>query len=281
MSTLVTGEAGGEQRIQCVEVTRPRPGVAMLRLDRPDVLNALNLRLRQALAARLLALESDGGVRAIVLAGHPKAFCAGADLTEYVGATPENVIAREMDRLWGAVAHCRKPLIAAVRGHALGGGCELALHADLIVAGNTARFGQPEVLLGLMPGGGATQRLTRCIGKARAMQMMLTGEPVSASLALEWGLINEVTADDAVETRALDMAERIAQLPTLAVRFIKEAVIESQQSALDRGLQLERKSFQILFATADKDEGIRARLERRPPRFAAPDDSRGKPVPPP
>lgn len=250
-----------------IELSRPAPGVALLRLNRPEVLNALNLALRRALASQVSVLDTDPSVRAIVLAGGSKAFCAGADLHEYAEATPEEIVLREMDRLWGAIAHCRKPIVAAVRGHALGGGCELALHADLVVAGASARFGQPEVLLGLMPGGGATQRLARTIGKARAMQMLLLADPLPALKALEWGLVNEVVADEQVEPQALEIAGRIAALPALAVRFIKEAVLESQNAPLERGLALERKSFQLLFGTADQREGVQARLQRRPARF--------------
>jgi enoyl-CoA hydratase/carnithine racemase len=138
---------------------RPAEGVVLLRLHRPAVLNALNLALRRALAASFLRLDADPAARVIVLAGGPRAFCAGADLNEYVDAAPIEIVERRMDRLWDAIAACRKPVIAAVRGHALGGGCELAMHADIIVAGDSARFGQPEVLVGIMPGGGATQRL--------------------------------------------------------------------------------------------------------------------------
>lgn len=246
---------------------RPSDGVARLRLNRPAVLNALNLALRRELAAAFARLDADDAVRAIVLAGGEKAFCAGADLAEYVDAAPPEIIARDLDRLWGALSGCRKPVVAAVRGHALGGGCELAMHADLIVAGEGARFGQPEILIGLMPGGGATQRLTRAVGKFRAMKMLLTGEPVDARAALAMGLASEVVADAEVEARASALASRIAALPALAARFIKEAVLGGMNTSLDAGLQLERKSFQLLFSTADKTEGIRARLEKRPPRF--------------
>lgn len=249
---------------------RPSPGVALLRLHRPAVLNALNLALRRALAAAFESLEADESVHAIVLAGGERAFCAGADLHEYVQATPPDIIGRHMDRLWGAIARCRKPVIAAVRGHALGGGCELALHADLIVAGQGARFGQPEVLIGLMPGGGATQRLTRAVGKFRAMRLLLLGEPIGAAEALALGLASEVVPDDEVESRALALAARLAAGPQQAVRFIKEAVIEGMNLPLEQGLQFERKSFQLLFATGDKTEGIRARLEKRSPRFGQP-----------
>jgi len=247
--------------------SRPAPGVALLRLHRPQVLNALNLQLRRALAEAFTRLDADETVRAIVIAGSERAFCAGADLHEYADATPVEIIGRDMDRLWGAISGCRKPVLACVRGHALGGGCELAMHADLILAGDTAKFGQPEVLIGLMPGGGATQRLTRAVGKFQAMQLLMTGQPVGAAEALQIGLASEVHADAQVEDIALQRAVQLASLPALALRFIKEAVLESMNTTLERGLQHERKSFQLLFSTPDKTEGIRARLEKRAPRF--------------
>ncbi|WP_322013639.1 enoyl-CoA hydratase-related protein [Paraburkholderia sp. J12] len=261
-----------------VLVSTLAPGVACVRLNRPHVLNALNLALRRELAAAFARCDADDTVRVVVLAGGERAFCAGADLAEYVDADPLEIAGRDMGRLWDAVGGCRKPVIAAVRGYALGGGCELAMHADLIVAGTSARFGQPEVSIGLMPGGGATQRLTRAIGKFRAMQLLLTGEAIDAGEALRCGLVSEVVDDAAVEPRALALAKQLAALPVLAVRSIKEAVLESMAGTLDAGLRFERKSFQLLFATSDKTEGIRARLEKRPARFAGTppggDDSR-------
>jgi enoyl-CoA hydratase/carnithine racemase len=247
----------------------PAEGVVLLRLHRPAVLNALNLVLRQALAEAFMRLDADPAVRVVVLAGGERAFCAGADLQEYVDATPLDILARDMGRLWDAIAACRKPVIAAVRGHALGGGCELALHADIIIAGEGARFGQPEVLVGIMPGGGATQRLTRAVGKFRAMRMLLTGEPITAAEALAMGLASDVVPDAQVETHALVLATQLAQGPALAQRFIKEAVIEGMHLPLAQGLQFERKSFQQLFGTADKTEGMRARLGKRAARFAS------------
>lgn len=247
--------------------SRPAEGVALLRLNRPAVLNALNLALRQALALAFTRLDADDAVRVVIIAGSDRAFCAGADLNEYVDATPLEVISRDMDRLWSAIAICRKPVVAAVRGHALGGGCELAMHADFIVAGEGARFGQPEVLVGLMPGGGATQRLTRAVGKFRAMQIMLTGASFDATQALAMGLVSELSADAEVEFRALALASQLARGPQLAQQFIKESVIQSMSLPLEQGLQFDRKSFQLLFATEDKIEGIRARLEKRPPAF--------------
>jgi len=251
---------------------RPAPGLALLRLNRPEVLNALNLQLRRDLAAAFSRLDADPQVRVIILAGSTRTFCAGADLNEYVDATPPEIIGRHMDQLWGAISGCRKPVIAAVRGHALGGGCELAMHADIIVAGSGARFGQPEVKVGIMPGGGATQRLTRAVGKFAAMKILLSGEPFDASAALALGLVSEVVPDAEVEARALALAAQLAALPALALQFIKEAVLEGMNLPLDQGLQFERKSFQLLFSTAAKTEGIRARLEKRGPKFSAHDD---------
>lgn len=245
----------------------PREGVALLRLNRPDVLNALNLELRRALAEAVTRLDADAGVRAIVLAGHEKAFCAGADLAEYVEASPVELMQRRMDLLWGALAQCRKPVIAAVRGYALGGGCELAMHADLIVAGRGARFGQPEVKVGIMPGGGATQRLVQAVGKFRAMHILLRGEPFDAQTAAAMGLVSELQDDAQVEDRALALAGDLAQLPAVALRSIKESVLQGLNVGLDAGLQFERASFHAVFSTGDKTEGMRARLDRRSPTF--------------
>ena len=246
---------------------RPFDGVALLRLNRPAVLNALNLELRRALANAFSRLDADAEIRSIVLAGGDRAFCAGADLTEYVDATPTEIMERQMDRLWGAIGSCRKPVIAAVKGHALGGGCELAMHADILIAGRGARFGQPEVRLGIMPGGGATQRLTQAVGKFAALHILLRGEPFSAEAALAMGLASEVVDDEQVEARALQVANELAALPVLALRLIKEAVLEGLSSGLESGLRFERRSFQTLFSTQDKHEGMCARLEKRRPEF--------------
>lgn len=246
---------------------RPHAGVSLLRIHRPDVLNALNLALRQALAEAFRRLDADPAVRVVVLAGGPKAFCAGADLGEYVDASPIDLLQRRHDLLWGAIAACKKPVIAAVRGHALGGGCELALHADLILAGRSARFGQPEVKVGIMPGGGATQRLTRALGKHRAMKLLLLGEPIDAETAERIGLVAEVLEDEAVENRALALAQQLTELPAVALRLIKESVLMAMETPLSAGLEFERCAFQSSFASPDKHEGMRARLDKRPARF--------------
>lgn len=248
-------------------IDEPAPGVRRLRLHRPAVLNALNLALRRELAAAFTAASDDDAVRVVVLAGSGRAFCAGADLAEYRDATPREIAARRMGPLWDAIARCRQPVIAAVRGHSLGGGCELAMHADLIIAGEGARFGQPEVLVGLMPGGGATQRLPRAIGKFAAMRLLLTGQPIPAREALALGLASEVVPDDEVEPRALAVAVQLAQGPQAAIRAIKDAVITGMNQPLQQGLEYERRSFALLFDEADKTEGIAARLEKRPAQF--------------
>jgi enoyl-CoA hydratase len=240
-------------------------GVVLLRINRPGVRNALNLSLRRELAARFLDLGYRDDVRCIVLTGDKKAFCAGADLNEYVDATPTEIIARNMDTLWGAIAGCPKPVIAAVNGYALGGGCELAMHADIIVAGESAIFGQPEVRVGLIPGGGATQRLTRAVGKFVAMKLLLTGEPITAEVAQAIGLVSAVVADDDVLPTALKLAGEIARQAPLAVQHIKELVLESMNGSLDAGLRHERKAFQLMFSTLEKTERIRMFLKKRRP----------------
>jgi enoyl-CoA hydratase len=252
-----------------VQQEHPAPGVIVLRLNRPEALNALNLALRRALSDAFDRFDADPAVSVVILAGSERAFCAGADLHEYADATSPDIIGRNMDRLWGSIARFRKPVIAAVRGHALGGGCELAMHADILVAGEGARFGQPEVTIGIMPGGGATQRLTRAVGKFAAMNILLRGEPFSARDAAAMGLLSALVSDADVESHALQIAVQLAALPSLSLQFIKEAVIEGMNLPLEQGLQFERKSFQLLFSTPDKTEGIRARLDKRRANFAS------------
>jgi enoyl-CoA hydratase/carnithine racemase len=244
-------------------VERPADGIAIVRLNRPQQRNALNLALRRDLAATFTALGDDDGVRCIVLTGDDRAFCAGADLNEYVDATASDIIARDMGRLWDAIAACPKPVIAAVNGFALGGGCELAMHADIIVAGVQARFGQPEVQIGIIPGGGATQRLTRAVGKFAAMWLLMTGEIIEANEALRMGLVSRLVADDAVMMEAMRLATQIAALPALALRQIKELVLDSMSVPLDAGLRSERKAFQLMFTTPEKTTRMRSFLDKK------------------
>ena len=250
-----------------VILEHPDERIAVIRLNRPEARNALNGAVREALADHFARLGTDDTTRCIILTGGEKVFAAGADLRDMVERTPVEMFVRRSERLWQPITACPKPVIAAVNGYALGGGCELAMHADIIVAGEGASFGQPEVRVGIMPGAGGTQRLVRAVGKFRAMKMLLTGEPVAARDALAMGLVSEVVPDGEVLDRALTIAKTIAALPPLAIMQIKEAVLAGEDSSLEAGLALERKAFQFLFATADQKEGMRAFLEKRKPEF--------------
>lgn len=246
---------------------RPHEHVALVRLNRPEARNALNDPLRAELAERFQTLSADAQARCIIVAGNDRVFAAGADLKEIVNSSPIDMMARRVLYFWKVIAGCRKPIIAAVNGFALGGGCELALQADIIVAGEGAKFGQSEVSVGIMPGGGATQRLTRAIGKYRAMKMLLTGEHVTAQEALRMGFVSDVVADDKVLDTALRIATTIASMPPLAVEQIKEVVLAGMDASLDAGLMLERKAFEMLFASRDQKEGMNAFIEKRKPIF--------------
>ena len=243
-------------------VEAPKSGVALLRLNRPGVHNALNLALRQALAKAFDSLTGDDRVRCIVLTGNDKAFCAGADLAEYVDATPKEVMERNLLGLWGPIAHCPKPVIAAVNGYAIGGGCELAMHADIIIAGSSAQFSQPEIKVGIIPGGGATQRLTGAAGKATTMKLLLTGQSFTASQAKDMHLISDIVADDQVLPEALGLAQTIAAQPALAAQHIKALVLESMNAPLDVGIRSEMKAFQLMFGTPEKTERMRKFLTK-------------------
>jgi enoyl-CoA hydratase len=245
----------------------PAPAIAVVRLNRPEARNALNQEVRELLAEHFTALARNDAVRCIVLTGGDKFFAAGADIRAMAEAGAIEIMQRQTQRLWQAIAACPKPVIAAVNGFAWGGGCELAMHADLIVAGEGASFCQPEVKVGIMPGAGGTQRLTRAVGKFKAMKMLLTGQPVSAAEACAMGLASEVVADAAVQARALELATQIAALPPLAIMQIKEVLLAGADASLDTALMLERKAFQLLFASADQKEGMRAFLDKRPAEF--------------
>jgi enoyl-CoA hydratase/carnithine racemase len=250
-----------------VVVERPAPHVAVIRMNRPEARNALNQAVRSGLAEHFAALGAEPDVRAIVLTGGDTVFAAGADLRDLADRGAIEILLRNNHLLWQAIADCPKPVIAAVNGLAWGGGCELAMHADLIVAGESATFCQPEVKVGVMPGAGGTQRLTRAVGKFKAMKMVLTGLPVSAREADAMGLVSEVVADADVQARALELAALIARRPPLAVTQIKEVLLAGADAALDTGLMLERKAFQLLFASRDQKEGMHAFLDKREPEF--------------
>jgi enoyl-CoA hydratase len=250
-----------------VLLERPEEVIAVVRLNRPEVRNALSLAVRELLAEHFQALGNDETTRCIILTGGDKVFAAGADIRDMVDRTPIEIMARRTERFWETIASCPKPVIAAVNGYAFGGGCELAMLADIIVAGEGASFGQPEVRVGIMPGAGGTQRLTRAVGKFRAMRILLTGEPVTAKDALAMGLVSEVVPDGEVLAAAMRIAKTIASMPPLAVLQIKETVLAGQDASLETAMLLERKAFQLLFATNDQKEGMRAFLEKRKPEF--------------
>ncbi len=256
-----------EESQNVVRLEFPQDATALVRINRPQARNALNQAVREQLADHFERLVADPDVRVIVLTGDERAFAAGADLTEMVEADAIDMVLRATHLLWKSIADCPKPIIAAVNGYALGGGCELAMHCDVIVAGEGAQFGQPEIRVGIMPGAGGTQRLTRAVGKFQAMKMVLTGKPIGAQEALRAGLVSEVVPDDKVLETALDMAATIARMPPLAVLQIKEVLLAGQDASLDTALMLERKAFQLLFSTADQEEGMRAFLEKRRANF--------------
>jgi enoyl-CoA hydratase len=241
--------------------------IAIVRLNRPHVRNALNLALMGELVETLESLDRDPDVRAIVLTGDEGAFAAGADIAELANASAVEMLARPNLARWERLRKLRTPLIAAVSGFALGGGCELAMACDLIVASETARFGQPEINLGLIPGGGGTQRLVRAIGKARAMELVLTGRMLSANDAFAAGLITRVTPPERYLTEAIELAREIAAKPPIAAQLAKESVLKAFDGSLETGLEFERRSFTLLFATKDSREGMRAFLEKRKPEF--------------
>ncbi len=241
--------------------------VALVRIVRHEVLNALNLELVSELAEELLRLDGENDVRCIVLTGGQKAFAAGADISEMAGSTAIEMKMRNQFRVWDSIRLVRKPIIAAVNGFALGGGCELAMTCDMIVAGEDAKFGQPEVKLGVMPGAGGTQRLTRLIGKPRALELLLTGRPISADEAYRLGLVNRVVPSEDCVNEAVMLASEIAKQAPCAVQLIKEAANKALDADLQTGMEFERNAFYLLFATEDKSEGMRAFLEKRKPAF--------------
>lgn len=238
-------------------------GIALIQLNRPKVRNALDNTLRQQLANTFQQLNDDDTVRAIVLTGGNKVFAAGADVNDFLTAKTADMYLRHSERYWAAIAACQKPVIAAVNGYALGGGCELAMHADMIIAGRSAKFGQPEIKLGLMPGAGGTQRLFRAIGKFKAMKLVLTGDMITAEQADAMGLVSEIVDDEQTIDRAIEIAKQLAAYSPIALAQIKEVAQLGADMPLDGALALERKAFQILFDTHDQKEGVKAFLEKR------------------
>ena len=246
----------------------PVDAVALVTIDRQEALNALSFDLLDELAAELERLDRDPACRAIVITGAgTRAFAAGADVRELATQSPITLTVENRFAAWDRIGAIRTPTIAAVRGFALGGGCELAMSCDMIVAADDAQFGQPEIKLGVMPGAGGTQRLTRAIGKARAMELILTGRPMAASEAQAAGLVTSVVPADATVDAALDLAARIAAQPPVAVMAAKQAILRAHELSLSAGLDFERRAFFLLFASDDQSEGMAAFSEKRPPRW--------------
>lgn len=245
----------------------PAQGVAQLTLNRPHATNALSLTLQQALSAQFAALSVNKDVRVIVLTGGDTVFAAGGDIKSMVDATAIDIYERHTERLWAPIQQCPKPVIAAVNGYAFGGGCELAMLADIIIAGRSASFCQPEIRIGIMPGIGGTQRLVRAVGKAKAMAMALTGKPISAEEAWVAGLVSELCDDADTLKTALKMATTIARMPPLAAEQIKEVILQGMDASLECAMALERRANALLFATQDKTEGMMAFIEKRHPTF--------------
>lgn len=244
-----------------------RGAVGLVTLNRPKALNALNAELIEALAQAFEALETDDAVGAVVLTGSEKAFAAGADVKEMAAKTYSEAFLQDFVAAWARITACRKPSIAAVSGYALGGGCELAMMCDLILAAETAKFGQPEITLGILPGFGGTQRLARAVGKAKAMDLVLTGRMMDAAEAERAGLVSRVVPAERLLDEALEAAAKIAGFSRVAVYAAKEAVQVAFETSLAEGVRFERRLFQATFATEDQKEGMAAFVEKRKPAF--------------
>jgi enoyl-CoA hydratase len=249
-----------------VTVTKEQ-GYALIQLNRPEVLNAISVQLMTDLVDALEESDVDDAVRCMIVTGNERAFAAGADIREMAEATATEMLTRDQFARWDRIRRISKPVIAAVGGFALGGGCELAMACDMIIASETARFGQPEITIGVIPGAGGTQRLTRAVGKAKAMEMVLTGRMITADEALRWGLINKVVPAESLLQEARIWAAEIASSPPLAVRLAKEAILKSFDTTIEGGLAFERKNFYLLFSSEDQKEGMRSFLEKRRPQW--------------
>jgi enoyl-CoA hydratase len=256
-----------QHEYQDILVSEVTDGVVTITLNRPEAYNALRTQLLSELADVLQSCTDDDSVRAVVVTGNEKVFAAGADIKEMAALDAVGVLNDPRVLHWRRIAQFPKPLIAAVNGFALGGGCELVMHADIVIAGDNAQFGQPEINLGIIPGAGGTQRLIRTVGKSMAMQLVLSGEFISAQQARDFGLISEVTIPERSLERATELARKIATKPPIAVRQAKEVLLKAYDTTLDSGLSLERKAFTLLAATEDRNEGIAAFMEKRKPNF--------------
>lgn len=263
------GDAGSniEHMAESFVLSRIEQAVGLVTLNRPDVLNALSLETMRQLVDVLEGLDADPYVRCIVLSGNERAFAAGADINDMADASVVTMYERNQFARWERIKRIRTPIVAAVSGYCLGGGCELAMHCDMIIAAENARFGQPEINIGVIPGAGGTQRLTRAVGKFRAMELILTGRLMTAREAFEMGLVTRVVPNELYFDEAVKLAREIALKAPIATRLAKEAVLKSQELSLSEGLEHERKLFYMLFATDDQKEGMRAFQEKRPAKY--------------
>ncbi len=248
-------------------LTERRGRVGLITLNRPQALNALNRTVMKEVTGALAAFDADNGIGCIVLTGSEKAFAAGADIKEMLDLDHTEVLLKDWFAGWAGVAAVRKPIIAAVGGYALGGGCELALMCDIIIAADNAKFGQPEIKLGVIPGIGGTQRLTRQIGKAKAMEMCLTGRMMDAEEAERAGLVARIVPAAALLGEAMKTAEAIATMSLPSVMLAKEAINRAYETTLGEGVRFEQRAFQLTFAMADRKEGMAAFVEKRSPKF--------------
>lgn len=251
----------------CIRYYTAAPGVGAVHINRPTALNALNLQTMTEIVEAFAACDADHDIRCILLHGNEKAFAAGADIKEMSGAGAVEMLERDQFARWERIRQTKKPVIAAVSGFALGGGCELAMLCDMIVASETAQFGQPEINIGVMPGAGGTQRLTRAVGKALAMELVLTGRMLTAREALRAGLVNRVVPVEAYLYEAVALASEVASKAPVATKLAKESVLKSFSTSLEGGLEFERKNFYMLFATDDQKEGMSAFVEKRKPKW--------------
>lgn len=243
------------------------PHISVIQLNRPKVLNALSTDLMEELVEAFFHLEDDQETRVIVLTGNERAFAAGADIEQMVQATPIDQINDQRFRTWKQLSLMTKPIIAAVNGFALGGGCELAMSCDFIIAGHKAMFGQPEIKIGTIPGAGGTQRLTRALGKSKAMLSILTGEMISAEEAEKQGLVAKVVPAETLMQEVFEVAKIIANRAPVAIKLAKEAVNAAFETPLKEGLEFERRNFYLTFSSQDQKEGMRAFLEKRKPHY--------------
>jgi enoyl-CoA hydratase len=241
--------------------------VGIVTLNRPKQLNALAGPVMTELVAALEQHEADRTIRAMVVTGGPNVFAAGADLKEMADATAVDMLLRDNIGRWDRVSRLTKPLIAAVAGYALGGGCELAMMCDIIIAGENARFGQPEINVGLIPGAGGTQRLTRAVGKYLASDLIMTGRMLGAEEALQRGLVARVVPQELIVDEAIRLGKELAQRPPISIRLAKESIVRASEGRVDDGIEFERKAFYLLFATQDAHEGMHAFVEKRQPSY--------------